>query len=66
MSKAMPVNPLEVVQEQYQLLMARFLRSTNVGEKIVLLRRMMNLHCVRRFLLSIENHNHQGPEVEAV
>lgn len=65
MSKAKPINPFEVVQEQYQLLMARFRKSTNVKEKIVLLRRMMNLHCVRRFLLSIENHYRQGPE-EAV
>ncbi len=47
------INPLEVVQEQYQNL-KEILRSTNdIREKNVLFKRLINLAGVIQFLISI-------------
>ena len=50
------INPLQVVQEQYQHLKNK-LRSTNdVREKKVILKRLLNLVGVMQFLISVSKN----------
>jgi hypothetical protein len=55
MKKAKRINPIELVQEQYQLLKEKFICAADLEEKKILLRRLMNLHGVKRYLMSIDN-----------
>lgn len=52
MKKVKNVNPIELVQEQYQLLKERFRRAGDINEKNILIRRLVNLQGVKQFLLS--------------
>lgn len=51
------MNPFDLVQEQYQLLMAKFTSTRDVKEKHVLFKRLTNLLAVMEFLLSL-NKSH--------
>jgi len=51
------INPLEVVQEQYQRLKEKFRSTKDVREKKVLLKRLVNLAGVMQFLISINKNN---------
>lgn len=45
-------NPLDLVNEQYQLLMAKLYRTKDIQEKNKLFRRLANLLAVTEFLIS--------------
>jgi hypothetical protein len=51
------INPLEVVQEQYQRLKEKFRSTHDVQEKKVLFKRLINLAGVMQFLISISKNN---------
>jgi len=51
------INPLELVQEQYQLLKERFRQAADINEKKILIRRLINLQGVKQFLLSTNNYH---------
>jgi hypothetical protein len=50
------INPLEVVQEQYQRLKEKFRSTHDVREKNVLFKRLINLAGVMQFLMSINKN----------
>jgi hypothetical protein len=50
------INPLEVVQEQYQYLKEKLRSTHDVREKNVLFKRLINLAGVMQFLISINKH----------
>lgn len=60
MKKTRRINPIELVQEQYQLLKEKFRCAADMEEKKILLRRLLNLRGVKRFLMSIENDYRNG------
>lgn len=47
------IKPLDLVNEQYQLLMARLSSTKDLKEKNQLLRRLGNLLAVAQFLISL-------------
>lgn len=47
------MKPFDLVQEQYQFLMAKFTTTRDVQEKNVLFKRLTNLLAVMEFLLSL-------------
>jgi hypothetical protein len=47
------INPLEVVQEQYQNLKGKLRSTHDVREKNILFKRLINLAGVMQFLISI-------------
>lgn len=47
------IKPLDLINEQYQLLMARLNSTRDTSEKNKLLRRIGNLAAVAQFLISI-------------
>lgn len=51
------INPLEVVQEQYQYLKDKLRSTQDVREKNVLFKRLINLAGVMQFLISIYKNN---------
>jgi hypothetical protein len=50
------INPLEVVQEQYQNLKGKLRSTRDVREKNVLFKRLINLAGVMQFLISISKN----------
>ena len=50
------INPLEVVQEQYQRLKEKLLSTSDVLEKNLLFKRLNNLSNVMQFLISISKN----------
>ena len=50
------INPLEVVQEQYQRLKEKLLSTSDVREKNLLFKRLNNLSNVMQFLISISKN----------
>ena len=50
------INPLEVVQEQYQNLKGKLRLTRDVREKNVLFKRLINLVGVMQFLISISKN----------
>jgi len=46
------INPIEVVQEQYQLLKEKLLTTQDIREKNILFKRLFNLLAVLQFLIS--------------
>ena len=50
------INPLEVVQEQYQRLKEKLLSTSDVREKSLLFKRLDNLSNVMQFLISISKN----------
>ena len=50
------INPLEVVQEQYQQLKEKLKSARDIREKNVLFRRLVNLVGVMQFLISINKN----------
>ena len=50
------INPLEVVQEQYQILKKKLKSTRDVREKNILFRRLINLAGVMQFLISINKN----------
>jgi hypothetical protein len=51
------INPIEVVQEQYQRLKEKLESTRDIKEKNILFRRLANLLAVMQFLLSThKNH----------
>jgi hypothetical protein len=50
------INPLEVVQEQYQRLKEKLRSTHDVREKNVLFKRLINLAGVMQFLMSINKN----------
>jgi len=50
------INPLEIVQEQYQRLKEKFRSTNDVREKEVLFKRLINLAGVMQFLISINKN----------
>jgi hypothetical protein len=50
------INPLEVVQEQYQRLKEKLLSTSDVREKNLLFKRLNNLSDVMQFLISISKN----------
>jgi hypothetical protein len=46
------INPLEVVQEQYQILKKKLKSTRDVREKNILFKRLINLAGVMQFLIS--------------
>jgi hypothetical protein len=49
------INPLEVVQGQYQQLKEKLRSTRDIRERNVLFRRLVNLVGVMQFLISINN-----------
>lgn len=60
MKKSRRINPIELVQEQYQLIREKFRCAVDMEEKKILLRRLLNLRGVKQFLMSIENDYRNG------
>lgn len=60
MKKSRRINPIELVQEQYQLIREKFRCAVDMEEKKILLRRLLNLRGVKQFLMSIENNYRNG------
>ena len=56
MKKIKNVNPLELVQEQFELLKEKFRSTGDTHEKTILLRRLANLVGVIHFLISINKN----------
>jgi len=56
MTKIKNVNPLELVQEQFQLLKEKLKSTSDAREKTILLRRLANLVSVIHFLISINKN----------
>lgn len=54
--KIKKINPLEVVQEQYQNLKEKLLSTNDVREKDFLFKRLNNLANVMQFLISISKN----------
>jgi hypothetical protein len=54
--KIKKINPLEVVQEQYQNLKGKLLSTNDVREKDFLFKRLNNLANVMQFLISISKN----------
>ena len=54
--KIKKINPLEVVQEQYQNLKGKLLSTNDVREKDFLFKRLDNLSNVMQFLISISKN----------
>jgi hypothetical protein len=52
------INPLEVVQEQYQHLKEKLRSTHDVREMKVIIKRLINLVEVMQFLISISNNTH--------
>jgi hypothetical protein len=50
------VNPLEVVQEQYQYLKGKLRSTHDAREKNVLFKRLLNLAGVMQFLITINKN----------
>ena len=50
------INPLEIVQEQYQRLKEKLRSTHDVREKNVLFKRLINLAGVMQFLISINKN----------
>jgi len=50
------INPLEVVQEQYQYLKEKLKSTHDIRKKNVLFKRLVNLLGVMQFLISINNN----------
>ena len=50
------INPLEIVQEQYQRLMDKLRSTHDDREKKVLFKRLINLAGVMQFLISINKN----------
>jgi len=50
------INPLEVVQEQYQYLREKLKSTQDVRERNVLFKRLINLVGVMQFLISINKN----------
>ena len=50
------INPLEVVQEQYQYLKEKLRSTHDLREKNVLFKRLINFAGVMQFLISINKH----------
>jgi len=50
------INPLEVVQEQYQHLKEKLKSTCDIREKNILFRRLVNLVGVMQFLISINKN----------
>ncbi len=50
------INPLEVVQEQYQYLREKLKSTQDVRERNVLFKRLINLVGVMQFLMSINKN----------
>ncbi len=57
MTKKKKINPIEVVQEQYQQLKEKLKSTRDVQEKNILFRRLANLLGVMQFLIS--SHKNQ-------
>jgi hypothetical protein len=51
------INPLDVVQEQYQRLKEKLRSTHDAREKNVLFKRLINLAGVMQFLISINKNN---------
>jgi hypothetical protein len=51
------INPLEVVQEQYQHLKEKLRSTHDIREKKVLFKRLINLAGVMQFLISISKNS---------
>jgi len=54
--KIKKINPLDLVQEQYQQLKEKLRSSRDVHEKQVIFRRLVNLLGVMQFLISISKN----------
>ena len=55
-SRLKKINPLEVVQEQYQNLKGKLRSTRDAREKNVLFKRLVNLAGVMQFLISISKN----------
>jgi hypothetical protein len=55
-NKIKKINPLDLVQEQYQQLKEKLRSARDVHEKQVIFRRLVNLLGVMQFLISISKN----------